>query len=64
MTVCEGDGDSSSCFPGSIVWMAHDIREMAEIAAQWRGVMNSSRKHVQEEARRKEARKERRRHKR
>jgi hypothetical protein len=51
VTVCEGDGDSSSCFPGSIVWMAHDIREMAEIAAQWSGVMNNSRKHAQEEAR-------------
>ena len=51
VTVCEGDGDSSSCFPGSIVWMAHDLREMAEIAARWRGVMTNSRKHVQEEAR-------------
>ena len=32
VTVCEGDGDSSSCFPGSIVWMAHDIRQVAEVA--------------------------------
>ena len=51
VTVCEGDGDSSSCFPGSIVWMAHDIRQVAEVAAQWRGVMNNSRKHAQQEAR-------------
>ena len=38
VTVCEGDGDSTSCFPGSIVWMAHDLRVRAEAARKVKAV--------------------------
>ena len=68
VTVCEGDGDSSSCYPGSIVWMAHDLRAQADTSEQWKSLMRNSRKKAQEETRREarqEARKQRRlRHKR
>ena len=50
LTVCEGDSlqGAGSCYPGSIVWMAHDLRELTE--------RNSSSSAVSSRARRRRSR--------